>query len=75
MRSIAVTMFSIGIALVLTSPFSWLMSRIYRASAPNDPAFQRLRAIAERMVMPLLLAGLITLAISGVALLLTVATD
>jgi hypothetical protein len=75
MKGIAVTMFSIGVALLITSPVTWLMSRIWGVNARCDPVFERHKAIAARWVVPLLLAGLIALALSGVALLLAVATD
>jgi hypothetical protein len=54
------------------------MERIYAANARdarNDIDFERHRAVAERMVVPYLVAGLIALAISGVAVLLAIATD
>ena len=51
------------------------MSRIWGVSARCDPVFQRHKAVAERWIVPLLLAGLIALAVSGVAALLAVATD
>lgn len=68
-------MFAIGIGLLATSPIAWVMERILAASARTDPVFERNRAVAERMVVPMLLAGLIALAASGVVLLLAVATD
>ena len=75
MKSIAVTVFSIGVALLITSPVTWLMSRIWGVNARDAPAFLHHKAIAERWVVPLLLAGLIALAVSRVALLPAVATD
>jgi hypothetical protein len=75
MKSIAVTMFSIGVAFLITSPVTWLMSRIWGVNARHDPVFVHHKAGAERWVVPLVLAGLIALAVSGVALLLAVATD
>jgi hypothetical protein len=75
MGSFAGLMFVIGIGLLVSSPIAWVMERILAASARTDPVFERQRAVAERMVVPMLLAGLIVLAVWGVALLLSVATD
>jgi hypothetical protein len=52
-------MFIIGISLLVSSPIAWVMERILAASARTDPVFERQRAVAERMVVPVLLAGLI----------------
>ena len=75
MGSVAGLMFVIGISLLVGSPIAWVMERILAASARTDPVFERQRAVAERMVVPYLLAGLIALAVAGVALLLAVATN
>jgi hypothetical protein len=75
MGSFAGLMFVIGISLLVSSPIAWVMERILAASARTDPVFERQRVVAERMVVPMLLAGLIALAVWGVALLLSVATD
>lgn len=75
MRSFAGLMFAIGISLLVCSPVAWVMQRILAASARTDSVFERQRAVAERAVVPYLLAGLIALAVAGVALLLAVATD
>jgi hypothetical protein len=68
-------MFVIGISLLVCSPIAWVMERILAASARTEPILERNRAVAERAVVPMLLAGLIAMAVSGVALLLAVATD
>jgi hypothetical protein len=75
MRTFAGLMFAIGIGLLVSSPIAWVMERILAASARTDPVFERQRAVAERAVVPMLLAGLIALAVWGVALLLSVAID
>jgi hypothetical protein len=68
-------MFVIGISLLVCSPIAWVMERILAASARTEPILERNRAVAERAVVPMLLAGLIAMGVSGVALLLAVATD
>ena len=68
-------MFAIGISLLAASPIAWVMERILAASAEPTLFFERNRAVAERMVVPMLLTGLIALAVSGVVLVLAVATD
>jgi hypothetical protein len=71
-------MFAIGIGLLVASPVAWAMSRIYAANARNarnDIDYERHREVAARLVVPTLLSGLIALAVSGVALLLAVASD
>lgn len=75
MRNFAGLMFAIGIGLLASSPAAWVMSRILAASARTDPALERHREVAERYVVPSLLAGLIALAVSGVPLLLAFATN
>jgi hypothetical protein len=80
MRSFAGLMLAIGIGLLVASPIACVMQRLYAANARtprtarNDIDFERHRAVAERLIVPCLLAGLIALAVSGVALLLAVAT-
>jgi hypothetical protein len=68
-------MFVIGISLLVGSPVAWVMERLLAASARTEPILERNRAVAERMIVPYLLAGLIALAVSGVALLMAIATD